>query len=149
MANLPWTCIGLAGLTCLIGLLVATLLWLVLRRRRSASSAVRRHPTQQHGMQTITDLDSFLAQHPHATVLFHASWCGHCKKLLPTYESVAAQQDTTTLPMAALECDNNDQVVQRYKLRGYPTILKFRNGQQVAEYSGNRTASDLAQFCRA
>ena len=138
----PWTCIGLASLTCLIGLLVATLLWLVLRKKKRCASP----PPPPSGLRTITDLGGYLQQHPNAVVLFHASWCSHCKQLLPTYREVAAQ--SATLPMAAMECDNHDEVVQRYNLRGYPTILKFRGGQQVAEYTGNRTPNDLTQFCR-
>ena len=88
----------------------------------------------------------FLRQHPNAVVLFHASWCSHCKQLLPTYASVA----TTPPPgvaIAALQCDDAHEVIEQYDLEGFPTILRFRGGRKVEQYHGDRTLSDLQQFC--
>ena len=129
-------------MTCLVALLVATLLWLLIRRRKPAK------PTSAaaEGMQTVTDLPAFLRQHPEAIVLFHASWRSHCKKLLPSYAKAAT---SNSLPMGAMNCDEAEDIIKQYKLRGFPTILRFRNGTRVDEYHGDRSVKDLQQFCSA
>lgn len=132
-------------MTCLVALLVATLLWLLIRRRspdRPTSAAAESHK----GMQTVTDLSAFLRRHPDAIVLFHASWCSHCQKLLPSYAEVAANNSR---PMGAVNCDEAEDIIEQYKLRGFPTILRFRNGTRVEEYHGDRSVKDLQQFCSA
>ncbi len=134
-----WPCLGLAAVTCAVAVLVAALLWLVLRRRRPAT------PLSATGVHIITDLRGFLRKYPDAVVLFHASWCSHCTQLLPTYTQVAAQ---ISRPLGTMLCDHADEVVQQYGLRGYPTILKFRDGRKVAEHQGKRSSDDIAAFCR-
>ena len=137
-----WQCIGLAVMTCVVATLVASLIWLMLRRRCPS----RKAPAQGTSVSHITDLAAFLRAHPHAVVLFHASWCGHCRQMLPAYEKAAARLQ---LPLAAMECDHAEDVVQQYGLRGYPTVLKFRPGRAAAEYSGDRSEEDLVRFVRA
>lgn len=34
----------------------------------------------------------------------------------------------------------------RYQLRGFPTVILFRNGEEVARFSGARTAQQVQEF---
>ena len=137
-----WQCLGLAAVTCVVALLVAVLLWLVIRHCRSRPTPAA--ATLHSGVHTVTDLPAFLQEHPHAIVLFHASWCSHCKKLLPTYKQVAA---SLSRPMGTMECDNAEDVIKQYNLRGFPTIIRFQQGKRVEDYHGDRSVPDLTQFC--
>ena len=143
-----WPCLGLFALTCLVALVVATLLWLLLRRcaasGRSSRASRPSLPASHTGVHTVTDLPAFLRQHPDAIVLFHASWCSHCKKLLPIYKQAA---ESGSRVLGSMLCDEAEGIVQQYKLRGFPTILRFHQGQRVEEYRGNRSLEDLQHFC--
>ena len=58
-------------------------------------------------------------------VEFYAPWCGHCKKLAPTWEKVAASLKGV-VNFGALDMTVDKEVGQPYKVTGFPT-LKFFN----------------------
>lgn len=54
---------------------------------------------------------------------FYAPWCGHCKKLEPTYERVGAKLDGTGIFIARLDATLHGDIASKYDVRGFPTIL--------------------------
>ena len=89
-------------------------------------------------------IQAWIADNPRAVVLFHAPWCQHCHALLPKYEEVAR---SSSIPMGAVDCNNHAKVVSLYGLRGFPTVMRFVDGQMEHEYEGDRTVASLAAFC--
>ena len=87
-------------------------------------------------------MPSFLRKHPHAVVMFHASWCSHCRQLLPAFKAAAAR---VKLPLVMMQCDNAPELVEQYGLRGFPTILRFGAGRPI-EYNGDRSPDSIVQF---
>jgi len=75
---------------------------------------------------------------------FYAPWCGHCKKLVPTYEQVATQLKGK-VSVGKVDCTQEKKVAAQYKIRGYPT-LKFKTNGQLYDYSGDRSVADLYKF---
>lgn len=77
-------------------------------------------------------------------VLFYADWCGHCKKLKPTWDETAKEVNAgkKTPKMLKVNCgDDNDEskkLMKKYDINGYPTILLFVNGRPTP-YDGERT----------
>eukprot|EP00899_Mesostigma_viride_P022545 jgi/Mesvir1/3475/Mv11966-RA.1 len=68
---------------------------------------------------------------------FYAPWCGHCKKLAPTYEKVAAQ------------FQNDPNVIIAKMVKGFPTIY-MHSGKtgEVETYEGDRSEADLIKFIK-
>ena len=66
---------------------------------------------------------------------FTATWCGPCKALAPIVEKLA---DATVgqLVVGKIDIDEAPNVSARYKVRGAPTILVFRNGKEAARHVG-------------
>ena len=84
-------------------------------------------------------------------VLFYADWCGHCKKLEPdwdkTADTVKGRMLKRNVGAKEGECSakvhaENEELMQKYNIKGFPTILIFQNGEAVP-YNGPRTVDDL------
>ncbi len=75
---------------------------------------------------------------------FWAEWCPPCRALTPVLERVVRQRHD--LRLAKIDADENMKLAGRYKLRGFPTVILFRNGEEVARFSGARTAQQVQEF---
>merc|ERR1712000_493339 len=75
-------------------------------------------------------------------IKFYAPWCGHCKRLAPTWDSLA---EVANFNVGKVDCTENGALCQRFEVRGYPTLLLFKEGTGSAaiKYSGAR---DLPAF---
>lgn len=84
-------------------------------------------------------------------VKFFAPWCGHCKKLTPTWEELAKWAFDTyekKVTVAKLDCTKNAATCQEHDVSGYPT-LKAYLGNTVIPYKGNRDLSSLKNWLTA
>ena len=66
---------------------------------------------------------------------FYADWCGPCKIMAPHLDDLARSRRGEVL-VAKLDTDRNPQTAQRFGIRGIPTLIVFRNGQEVARETG-------------
>ncbi len=67
---------------------------------------------------------------------FWAGWCGPCRALAPTIESVAGEQ-AGRIKVCKLDVDGNPNIAAQYGIRSIPTLLFFKGGQQVGQLVGN------------
>jgi thioredoxin 1 len=76
---------------------------------------------------------------------FTATWCGPCKALAPVVEKLA---DTCAgrLRVGKIDIDASPEVAKRYKIRGAPTVLVFRGGQEAARHVGVATEKRLREL---
>lgn len=66
---------------------------------------------------------------------FYADWCGPCKVMAPVLDDFAHAHIGEVL-VAKLDTDLNPQAIARYGIRGIPTLIVFRDGQEVARRAG-------------
>lgn len=83
-------------------------------------------------MATFEDL---IKKHPLVLVDFSATWCGPCQVLAPILEQLKAHY-ATEIYIVKIDVDKNNALAARYKVQGVPTMLLFREGQQVWRQSG-------------
>ncbi|KAF9567323.1 protein disulfide isomerase [Agrocybe pediades] len=83
-------------------------------------------------------------------VEFYASWCGHCKRLKPIWDSLgdkyAAIKDR--LVIAKMEAQDNDLPPSvPFRIAGFPT-LKFKpaGSREFIDYEGDRSFESLVSF---
>ncbi len=100
-----------------------------------------------------TDLEHFdqdvLAASQEAPVLvdFWAEWCPPCLVIAPILEQVVREREGG-VRLAKLEVDEgeNMKLAGRYAVRGFPTVILFRDGEEVARFSGARSAGFIEDF---
>lgn len=76
---------------------------------------------------------------------FWADWCGPCRVLTPILEKMVVEYAGRFI-LAKVEADENMRLAGRYKLRGFPTVLLFKNGEVRAEFSGAKPPSFIREF---
>ena len=68
---------------------------------------------------------------------FSAVWCGPCKALGPTIDTLAGQG----LPVQKIDIDNNQSLSNQYSVRSVPTLLKVDSvGNELGRLVGNQTS---------
>ncbi|XVF67012.1 hypothetical protein PTKIN_Ptkin10aG0086300 [Pterospermum kingtungense] len=65
-------------------------------------------------------------------VEFVATWCGPCRLISPAMESIA-QEYGDRLEVVKIDHDANPELIKEYKVYGLPTLILFKDGQEVAE----------------
>jgi thioredoxin 2 len=66
---------------------------------------------------------------------FYADWCGPCKMMAPSVDEVAAAYQGRAL-VAKLNTDLAQRTSVTLGIRGIPTVIVFRGGQEVGRHTG-------------
>ena len=80
---------------------------------------------------------------------FWADWCAPCHAIAPHLLQVIEAFDGA-IHLAKVEVDDGDnmKLAGRYRLRGFPTVMLFQAGEEVARFSGARPASWIEHWIR-
>ena len=79
---------------------------------------------------------------------FWAPWCGPCKMIAPILDEVAAEFEGR-LKVVKINIDENEQTPAKFGVRGIPTLMVFKNGQNVATKVGALAKGQLSAFVNA
>ena len=89
-----------------------------------------------------TNYDLIFRKKPMITIKkLGAQWCSPCKSLsatlaqiLPKYPNVALED---------FDIDQNQAMAREYNIRSVPTMIKFKDGVEVARLTGAQTTENL------
>jgi thioredoxin 2 len=79
---------------------------------------------------------------------FWAPWCGPCRSMAPLFEQ-AARKLAAEARFVKVNTDAEQALAARYGIRAIPTLLLFRNGQEVKRSAGVMDAGSLANWVRS
>jgi thioredoxin 2 len=76
---------------------------------------------------------------------FYADWCQPCKMMAPMLDQLAADLQGE-LVVAKLDTDSNPTMAVHYGIRGIPTLIVFRDGQEWKRQTGVVPPDRLAEL---
>ena len=76
---------------------------------------------------------------------YWAELCGPCKMIAPILDEVAKDYEGK-LQIAKMNVDQNRDVPAKYGIRGIPTLMVFKGGQNVATKVGALSKAQLVAF---
>ncbi|KAI0639965.1 thioredoxin-like protein, partial [Trametes polyzona] len=96
-------------------------------------------------VDNTTQLDGILGKSKDklSVIDFHATWCGPCHMIAPTYEALAKQYPNVNF----LKCDVDQakDVAGRYRITAMPTFVFLKGSSEVERVRGaNKPALEAA-----
>jgi thioredoxin len=103
------------------------------RRRRIDAS---HEASKGFGMLTLRTLDAAIAGDEPLLVDFWAEWCMPCHALAPVLRE-AADRLEGRMRVAKINVDENEGLWERFGIRGIPTMILFRKGEELHRLVGS------------
>ncbi|CAE6471161.1 hypothetical protein ACGC1H_001002 [Rhizoctonia solani] len=83
-------------------------------------------------------------------VEFYSPYCPHCKRFAPTWDKVAKEkaplEGISGFTMAQVNCIAQGDLCNSSGVEGYPTVMLYRDGKKIEEYSGDRSRDNLSSW---
>jgi protein disulfide-isomerase-like protein len=109
---------------------------------------------------TVAELDDsnfvpYIEREDIIIVEFYAPWCGHCKKLEPTYadaaKRLATEQPNVRFAKVDSTSDTAKDIKAKYMVTGFPMVFVFRGGEKqykILEQPQERTVDRIAAIVK-
>ncbi|MBX3288795.1 MAG: thioredoxin [Acidobacteria bacterium] len=75
---------------------------------------------------------------------FWAEWCGPCRMIAPSLEAVAEEYEGKA-GIYKMNVDENQNVPQRFGIRGIPTLILFKGGEEQERIVGAVSKDAIAK----
>jgi len=75
---------------------------------------------------------------------FYADWCGPCKIIAPIIEELAAEYEGK-VKIGKINVDEEQNSSKKYKVMSIPTLIFFKDGEQVDKLVGVSSKDQLVE----
>lgn len=88
------------------------------------------------------EYDQIINATPVVLVEFFATWCPHCKRMMPVVEQIR-ELLSGSADIYQLDIDQNDEVAQVQEVESVPTFIIYRKGREMWRQSGEIDGQEL------
>ena len=78
---------------------------------------------------------------------FWAPWCGPCKMVAPILNEIAETE--SDIVIGKVNVDQNQDLARKYKVRNIPTLVIFKNGNEVGRIVGVKSKKAILSEVRS
>jgi thioredoxin 1 len=79
---------------------------------------------------------------------FYATWCGPCRAMNPVLDQLKNDMGNQ-IRILKIDVDKNPDVADKFKIRGVPTFMLFKNGEVKWRQSGGMDLNTLKSKVRS
>ena len=79
---------------------------------------------------------------------FYAEWCSPCKTMNPILKSIK-KHFGDKLKIIKINVDNNQQVANKFQVKGIPTFILFQNNEILWKKSGVINESSFVEIIKS
>ncbi len=80
-------------------------------------------------------------------VIFYATWCPHCKKMLPIVSQLGKHKELIFLKYD-IDDSANKRLVDYYQIQAVPLMMIYRTGEQLWRKTGEMEEDELMQIVK-
>ena len=91
------------------------------------------------------ELDAELAKPGPTFVEFWMTGCPACARFGPTFGELAAECEGRA-NLVTIEARENMEASRKYAIRGVPTVIVFRDGQEAQRTTGAKTLAEMREW---
>lgn len=73
----------------------------------------------------------------------YASWCPHCKKMIPVVNRVRNEGRTANFDVMRYDVDKNKWLEHDYNIEAVPTYFIYKDGKELDRFTGEKTEQEL------
>ena len=94
------------------------------------------------------NFDDKIRDHHYILVEFMNGWCSNCKKFYPKLEQITLDfmVHYPMISVGQVEMGYCEELRERFDIRHNPTLILFKEGQQIGRYRGREEVADVEEW---
>ncbi len=97
---------------------------------------------------TGKDFEKTIADNKLVLVDFYATWCPPCKMLAPVLEELQDAFKDVKIVKIDVDANGNEELVKKYKVMSIPTMVFFKEGQEMETQLGFKDIGFLTNMIK-
>jgi len=94
-----------------------------------------------------SEFDKYVIDNKYVIAIFHADWCGHCKRFLPVFDEASKYKIiSNTWKLLKIPCSKYNSLCEAFHIEGYPTVKVFINSKEMNKVSPPRDREHFLEY---